>query len=176
MAIPGIQAGGLIPGAGDIQSQLFQQVGGIIPQALAGFDPERSAQLFETAVGQPARQRFGEETLPQLLQQFASSGAGVSSPASQQAAAKAAAQLEAGLAGAQGQFFQGQQQSAVQQLQSLLGLGGEQREIQRQQAGLPLQLAQLSLGQKAFEPIARTQPGILQQVGQLGGAALPFLF
>lgn len=175
LAVPGLQAGGLIPGASDLQSQIFGQAGDVLPQVFAGFDPERSAELFESAVGQQARTRFSEETLPSLLQQFATSGAGVGSPASQQAAAKAAAQLEGQLATAQGQFFQGQQQNAISQLQSLLGVGGEQREIARQQQGLPLQLAQLALGNKAFEPIARTQPSFLQQAGQVAGAALPFL-
>lgn len=175
LSVPGLQGGNLIPGASDLQNQIFGQAGSALPDIFSGFNPERSAELFESAVGNQARTRFSEETLPQLLQQFASSGASINSPASQQAAAKAAAGLEGQLASAQGQFFQGQQQNSMTQLQQLLGIGGEQREISRQQQGLPLQLAQLALGNKAFEPIARTQPSFLQQAGQVAGAALPFL-
>jgi len=130
--------------------------------------------LFERSIGQQARRQFTEQTLPDLFQQFASSGSNISSPASQQMATKAATDLESNLAAQQGQFFQNQQTSAINQLQSLLGLGGEQREIQRQQSGLPIQLAQLALGQKAFEPIARNQPSFLQSAGQVAGATLPF--
>ena len=133
------------------QQQLLSQLTASAGQGLAagGLSPE-AQQLFQTSIADPARQRFQEEALPQLLQQFVSSGSRASSPSAQIAAARGLGQLESGLAQAQGEFALGQQRNALGQLQA-------------------------ALGTRPFSPVVTQRPGLLQQVGGLAAGALPFL-
>lgn len=135
----------------DLQAMLLGQAGAAIPQIMAGFDPERSREMFERTVGDPARRRFREESLPELLQMFASGDEKIGSPVAAQLATRGLSDLEGQLAGAEGQYFQNQQAAALQQL---LGL-----------SGAAAQPGATSLGTQGFQPFGIRQPSTMEQAG-----------
>jgi hypothetical protein len=154
------------------QQQLFTQLMQMLSQGVeggrigGGFDLGQGKQFFEEQFAAPAREQFQEQTLPALLQQFASTGQSVSSPASQQVSARALADLERGLTTGAGQFAQGQQSQALKQLQGLLAATGQRTFLPTMQQPQPGFLS--SLGESAG--------GIVGQgLGKAASSILPFL-
>lgn len=106
------QAPNLTPGQQNLQSQLLNQIQGMLGQQKpADFAP----------IAQQARTQFQTKTIPGLAERFTSMGGGLSSSAFQGALGSAASGLEQGLASQQSQFNLQNQAQQNQLLQSLLG-------------------------------------------------------
>ena len=153
-----------------VQSAIAQLgLGGIeglnLEQLIGGLNPETSAGLFNQVVGDPARQQFSQETLPQIQQSFISQNAGSSSMANR-ALAQAGVDLEGKLGQAQGQFFLDQKQNDLANLFKLLGISQGTQTEQGVVTQKPSQLSEISSILGAIAPVAGAAFG-----GPAGAAA-----
>ena len=126
------------PGASGLQQQAFQQAQGIQP-----FSVERSNQLFQQGVADPALANFRQQILPSIR---SSTLPGGQTGANLDLGLSSGRRLVENLGGQQAQFQLGQQQFGADRLNQLGNIGGVQRAIQGQQ------------GQEQFGRFLQQQP------------------
>jgi len=167
-------SGEMAAGASPLQAQLFDMLesrGGDVAQwgeqALTQdeeYDPEAAREYWKQSFVEPAKQRFREETLPGLREQFAGQGA-LSSGGFNRAVADAAANMETQLGGKLGELtYQGRQDFRNRQLQErslglqtldqILGEMGAAGQTQRgiEQGGLQEEFQKWQQGQAYNNP------------------------
>jgi len=191
-----VYPGQMVPGVSPIQQGAFGMAGqipGMTQQAMAPYDPQQTAQMFEP-IAQQARMGFEQITDPAIMGRFAQMGAG--SAASSAAAGemgRARAGLEASLAGQQAGLGFGAQQAAFgRQMQApgvaagMANIGAVQRGITGEQLGEPyakwqmgqpwqdpsMQFMNLALGTPGYANIGFQgfrQPSIMESLIPAGG-------
>jgi len=134
-------------------SQTQQPVNQALMQLLGGNSNEQLMDFYQKGVVDPSLQTYSQQILPAIQERFLDANAG-SSSALNQALAKSATDLSAGLSG---------------RLSELV-LQGQQDNSRNQMGGLSL-ILQL-LGQRTFDPIVQgPNTGILKDLIGVGGQA-----
>jgi len=97
----------------------IEQVSGLSPEQQQlftrlsqEFDPAQLVDMFQTSVGDPARQQFQQQTLPGIQERFIAGG-GARSGAVGRAGVQAGADLETGLSGQLAQLIAGAQEGSL---------------------------------------------------------------
>jgi len=163
------QAYGGLQNQGNLYNNpMYNQGQQSIQNIISQYSPENINKSFDAQIGDPSRQAFQEQTIPNLLESMVAGGAGRSSGAQQQLA-QAGSSLEQNLGAQRAQF---QQQGMQNQLQSIMqGLNYNQMPINNlmQMAGIGNQGANIGMSQRQFENVYTPgQEGLLMPMLSTG--------